>query len=115
MADTLIPPRQPSTGGTSGTAKARMLSSKFGDGYKQDSADGANSIERTQTLVWDPVTIDESAAIIAFLDAHSGVPFWYRLPRDQAPRAWIWTSRDLTHPNGIDDALTVSLEERFVY
>jgi phage-related protein len=115
MTDTLIPPRQPSNSGTSGNAKARTITSKFGDGWKQDSADGANAIERTQTLSWDPIISTEADTLVAFLQAHVGVPFWYTLPRDIAPRGWVWTTYDRTYPDPKFDALTISLEERYIY
>jgi phage-related protein len=115
VTDTLIPPQQPSFSGTSGSVKARMLSSKYGDGYKSDAPDGANPLDRTQTLAWDPILIDDAKTITDFLDAHVGTPFYYRLPRDRAPRMWVFISYDRTHPYPAQDALTVSLEERIMF
>ncbi len=115
MTDTLYPPIQPSYQGTQGDNKPRLITNSYGDGYKQDTPDGLNPQNRTATLVWDPIRSTDAATIIAFLDAHVGVPFAYCLPRELAPRNWIWTSRTHTYPYPIQDALTVMLEERFVY
>lgn len=115
MTDTLYPPIQPSYQGTQGDDKPRLITNTYGDGYKQDTPDGLNPILRTPTLVWDPILSTDAHTIMTFLDAHVGVPFYYTLPRDLAPRTWIWTGRQRTYPYPTQDALTVTLEERFVY
>jgi phage-related protein len=115
MTDTLTPPRQPSSAGTSGSVKPRLLTSKFGDGWKQQGPDGVNPLDRTQTLAWDPILKTERATIVAFLEAHVGVPFWYTLPNETVPRGWVWTSISRSHPDAKFETLTVELEERFIY
>jgi phage-related protein len=115
MTDTLYPPIQPSTQGTQGDVKPRLITNTFGDGYKQDTPDGLNPILRTPTIVWDAILATDADTICQFLDAHVGVPFAFTLPRELAPRTWIWTSRQRTYPGPTTDALTVMLEERFVY
>lgn len=114
MVDTLTPPRQPAYNATQGQVTPRMIDNRYGDGYKQSIADGVNPIQRTWTLSWDYLSIAEADAIEAFLDSHVGAVFYYRLPREQAPRTWIWTSRQRTPVLPNEDSLTVSIEERFV-
>lgn len=115
MTDTFTPPLAPSPQGSQEQDKARSLTAKFGDGYKQDSADGLNPIDRSLTLSWDPIQAADVATINAFLDAHVGVPFWYTAPREIAPRAWVWTSRQRSYPYPTQDSFSVTLEERFIY
>ena len=115
MIDTLPMPIQPSPNGTSGSKKPRLLTVKFGDGFKQDTGDGLNATERSFTIVWDPIQANDADTIEAFLAAHIGVPFYYTQPREIAPRTWIATGYQRTHPYPTQDALTVQLEERFVY
>ena len=115
MTDWLPMPIQPSYEGTQGTAKPRMLSSKFGDGFKQDTPDGMNPIERSFTIQWNTINSADAAKIIAFLNAHAGIPFYYRTPREIAPRTWVETGRQHSVPYPQQDSLTVQLEERFVY
>lgn len=115
MTDTLTPPRPPSVNNTQGQIAPRMITNKYGDGYKQDLADGVNPLERSYTLTWDPIGMGEADDIIAFLEAHVGTPFYYQLPREPAPRTWVWTSIARSYPLPVDDTLTVSIEERLVY
>jgi phage-related protein len=115
LTDTLVPPRQPSSQGTGTDFGFRALKASFGDGYIQDGKDGINPVTRSQTLVWDPITVAEADALRTFFENHCATPFYYRLPRDIAPRTWVCTKFTRTHPQPMHDAVTATLEERFIY
>jgi len=115
MTDTLIVPYAPSPSGTGQQVQARLLSAPMGDNYRQELADGVNPVTRTYNLVWDLLPVEDANTLVAFLEAHVAVPFFYRLPRDQAPRTLIWKSFSRTFPQPFHDSVTVTVEERFVY
>lgn len=62
-----------------GTATQRVRKAQFGDGYSQTVPDGINSTVLSYTLqfVGSAATI---GAILAFLDAHVGVGFYWAPP-----------------------------------
>lgn len=113
--DTLVPPRAPTPAGTSAQTKPRLIQTNFGDGYNQISPDGANPFQRSWNLVWDPIEPTEADAIVTFLQAHVGVPFYFTVPREVAPRTVIWATYQRTHPYPVEDSLTLQLQEWFVY
>ena len=114
MTDTLVVPYQPSTN-SQGQVTARILSADLGDGYKLELADGINALTRTYSLTWDMLPEADAKDLTTFLDTHVGTPFFYRLPRDQAPRTLVWKSYNVSHPYPFHDSVTVSVEERFIY
>ena len=115
MTDTLTVPRAPSSNGTMQDVTARMLTSGYGDGFKTSAPDGVRPFDRTQTLYWEFITVEEVNAIAAFLETHVGTPFYFRLPREQAPRTWVWLKTQRGHPLPSDDSFMISLEERPVF
>jgi len=114
MTDTFSPPRNPSLNGTQGATAMRALSVKFGDGYRQDQADGVNPWERTYTLQWEFLSAAEAWAVTTFLEAHVGTAFYYTLPHEIAPRTWVCTGIQRSHPMPTYQSMTVTLEERFL-
>lgn len=115
MTDTLTIPRMPSPNGTTQEVIARMITSGYGDGFKTSAADGARPFERTQSLYWEFMTVEEVNEIVAFLESHVGTPFYFRLPREQAPRTWVWTRTQRGHPLPTEDSFMIALEERPVF
>lgn len=55
--------------GTSGKVTFRTRSAQFGDGYKQEVADGLNNKVQAWTVTITDVYADELAPVLAFLDA----------------------------------------------
>lgn len=115
MTDILVVPIAPSPNNTSGSITPRLLSASLGDAYRHELADGLNPFETSYTLTWELLPEADAEALVAFLKAHIGVPFFYRLPRDQAPRTWVWKSLQISHPLPLHDTVTITVEERFVY
>ena len=113
--DVFTPPRPPSTSGTSAQTKPRMISTTFGDGYVQDTPDGSNPNTRSWTLSWDPLQPSEASSMVAFLDAHVGQPFYFTIPGDVAPRTVVQAGYSTSYPSPTTMALTLQLQERFVY
>ena len=115
MTDTLVTTTPPSYSGTGGTVELRMLNVQFGDGFIQTTTDGLNPARSQYTIVWDPIPADEASTIEAWLRARVGQAFYFRLPREQAPRTFVCTSirREFPLPN--HDRLTIMIDERFVY
>jgi len=114
MTDTLTPPRQPSVDSSQKTTAARILTAKYGDGYKHDTPDGANPLERSWSLVWNPILESEVAMLEFFLETHVGTAFYYVMPREIAPRTVVWTQMQRTYRESVLDGFTVTLEERFL-
>lgn len=115
MTDTLTTSIAPSASGTSGSIAPRMISSRLGDGYRHDVADGINPTDRSYQLVWEAMPEAEAEALVAFLASHVGEPFLYRLPREQRFRAFVWVQLNVSHPLPGHDTVSVTLEERFSY
>ncbi|KVZ57507.1 phage tail protein [Burkholderia ubonensis] len=65
-----------------GTAKLRVRKAQFGDGYEQTLPDGINNRVLSYTLQFVGGS-DAIAAILAFLDAHVGVAFYWSPPLRQ--------------------------------
>ncbi|ANN78909.1 phage tail protein [Bordetella flabilis] len=55
-----------------GTITLRTLSAQFGDGYKQDAADGINAKVQTWPIQCVGLTRSEANLIVAFFDRHAG-------------------------------------------
>lgn len=111
----MFPPFIPSPNNTVVSITPRLISAKFGDGYRQDFGDGVGFVDRQHTVTWDPINKSDADMICQFLDGQVGVPFYYTLPRELGPRRWVWTGRQRSYPYPDQDALTVTLEERFTY
>ena len=115
MTDTFSPPRAPSVG-TTKNSKLSVISTRFGDGYVQDSPNGIMPPVKSWTLTWDPILKTEAATIETWLDAHNGKPFSYTLPGELTPRTLIETgTRSLRYGQTVTDGLTISVEERLQY
>lgn len=114
MTDTLTPPRQPSINSTSKQSTFRTLSASYGDGYIQDTADGANPVVRKWPLSWDTLTSDEAETLETFLESHVGTAFYYVLPREIAPRTVICSGFQRVYKDGVLDGFTATFEERYL-
>ena len=69
--------------------EARVLETKFGDGYKQTAADGINNIGGNLPLEWRNITTAQANTLIAFFRGKAGyLPFRYKIPTESA--AWVW-------------------------
>ena len=68
------------------TTRAHVLTAQFGDGYKQEAADGINHIRQSWTMQFVG-SLAEIMAIEEFLIRHGGY------------RAFLWTS-----PDGVERA-----------
>lgn len=87
--DVFAPTHQPSTQGTQRTAKRRINTAQFGDGYGQRSSDGLNASPRTYTAAWQALTKAEADTYEAFFDAHKSTPFLWTPPLETIQRKWI--------------------------
>ncbi len=92
---------------------ARVISNKFGDGYRQTAPDGLNTTASTVPLTWQSVPIATAQAMHDFLMAHVGQPFYYTLPRETTPRVYDCIQWKRGYPMGGYDSFSCSLTERF--
>jgi len=78
--DTWVPPAVPGYNGNSKKTTPRMITSSFGDGYKQNIPDGLNAIDRSLSYTWADLTPTQLSTMTAFLEAHIGVTFYWTPP-----------------------------------
>jgi len=94
------------------TKTPRLLEADFGDGYSQSAPDGLNNMPSMLDVTWNPIEVQDAAAIEAFMVANSGLAFFWTPPGETAARKWICKSYDRTKGVGWD-IVHVSLMERF--
>lgn len=101
----------PTVEGLSGTATLKVRKAQFGDGYRQTSADGINSRSSTFNLQFkkDATTM---AAILAFLDAHAGVSFYWS-PLLRGPLLFTCETYGEPTKDGDIYTLTATFEQTF--
>jgi phage-related protein len=83
-----------------------VSSTKFGDGYEQETGYDLNQAEACKVdLVWSVLTSTEKDIITNFLEARKGYErFTYQTPGSSAVRTWscpTWAVA-LTFPNGYE-------------
>lgn len=67
--------------GVGSDPQVSLISSQFGDGYKQETPNGINYISDVFTLPFNNKSLSEGRDIIAFLRAHAGgIWFWFTDP-----------------------------------
>jgi len=111
--DTFTPAINPSISGTQIAITPRMIISTFGDGYKQSSPDGLNPIALLPTLAWASIDATDGNNVIAFMNAHLGITFYYTLPNETTARKFQWLSGTYGFLSADVLTLSYSLEERF--
>lgn len=98
------------------THRHDVLVAKFGDGYAQRREAGLNAKAMRWVLVFEKVTREKAAAIIAFFTEQGRVePFLWTPPAPYATETqWILDS-DVSHvKHGFDsETITVELEQDF--
>lgn len=110
--DVFSPPRKPTMDGTSITTSSDVLSTKFGEGFDQESPDGPISVRDSYSLTWvgTPAQIQE---MYDFLKAKGGyIPFMYTVPGVGVQQQFKCKSfkRALTTPV---DQLTATFDQNF--
>lgn len=81
---TFSPPQNPNVG-MGYRVKPRVMTNAYGDGYSQRVGDGLNTMPRTFTLTWGPISTPNAEIIVAFFEARKAVEcFFYTTPRDAA-------------------------------
>lgn len=111
--DTFTPPLNPSINGTSISVAPRVLSTTFGDGYRQTSPDGLNTIVHTHQLAWSSIAKTDAQTIQAFLYAHVGSAFYYTSPLDNVQRKWDWSGLQYSDLSSSVSTISFTLTERF--
>jgi phage-related protein len=98
---------------TRGILKPRVLTAQYGDGYRQDAADGINNILEVWQLVFNPVGLTEAQAIADFVRNEAGYKkFNWTPPTPSAtPRVYICQNIDWTHTGGATMSLNVEFIE----
>ncbi len=85
------PPRAPSDR-TQTNRQPTVLSTPFGDGYRQRSRAGLNGDLTKATLIWVGLSRADAIAIETFLAARGGVePFRWTAPWEDTERLWLAT------------------------
>jgi phage-related protein len=112
--DTFTPPIPPQVNNTQLEETPRARTNDFGDGYQTDLPDGLNNDPGKVTLQWSTLNWQDATTIHQFMRNHVAQPFWYTLPRETTPRAWITGPVQRSYPWPLQDSITVSLIERFV-
>lgn len=95
-----------------GAVALRVLSAQFGDGYKQEAADGINSKSQS----WPLSFTGSSARIIPirnFLDGCEGYKAFYWTPPLGAQGLYKAKTYNLQHLGGDVWALTATFEQSF--
>ncbi|WP_394239867.1 phage tail protein [Vibrio astriarenae] len=102
-----------SQGGTSFASVQSIREVKYGDGYGQRGVDGLNSIVRTGSITWIPLTLEERNEVHAHWDSVGVVlSFDWAAPND-IERRWRYTD-GLSEDNiGDKYILSVTVEEVF--
>lgn len=91
-----------------------VLTAAYGDGYKQRTPEGINSMPRSFTLEWNPCLTTEADYMIAFFETHKGAtPFWWTSPRDTTPRKYVCTRWKRTEPQWNASGVMATFEEDF--
>ena len=112
MADTFIPPVNPSYTGPELATKPRIRRQQLGDGYSQRSGDGLNRSLATLTLKWDPISVANADVIQRFCWAHdAGQAFLYTAPRSSFAQIWSLVSWSRQYPYANDDAFVLELQQ----
>lgn len=98
--------------GAQGTTEFRVLSAQFGDGYRQDAADGIHNASQSYPVSFVGKS-DYIAPIKAFFDAHAGHKSFYWTPPMGVQGLYKAASYSLAS-NGADIfTLTVTFEQAF--
>ena len=90
----------------------RLLTADFGDGYKQTTLDGINSVPYSLSVVWMNIPKSDAASIEAFLFSNAGVPFWYTPPGWTSAALWDWSNYQRTQGATVDN-VQVMFNQRF--
>jgi phage-related protein len=68
----------------------KVITSQYGNGYSQRTADGINNNQATVSVIWDNVSLTDFTTIVTALDAAYGVDYFtWQQPGDAASKKWI--------------------------
>lgn len=100
--------------GASGTESYRVLTAQFGDGYKQQAADGINNVIQTWSLTFKSTSLATIQAIRGFLKAKGGYKKFYWTPPLGEQGLYTVAQLGILAEVGSDYTLTATFEEAFV-
>jgi len=110
--DTFSPPVSPTS--LPKSVKARVLETKFGDGYSQRAADGLNSIEEERPLAWENIDDADADYIETFLIAHGGyISFLWMPPKEGIAKAYVCKSWSRTPKSGEMSSMSATFTQSF--
>jgi len=92
--------------------EVRMRSFEFGDGYKQQVANGINNTKSTFSAVWSGRTQATIQAIDDFFRAQAGAPFTWTTPRGTTVK-FTCTAWAPNYQVSTSCSLTATLEQSF--
>jgi phage-related protein len=95
-----------------GAVALRVLSAQFGDGYKQQAADGINNKSQSWPLTFTGFSA-KVTAIRDFLDACGGYQAFYWTPPLGAQGFYKTSTYNVQHLGGDVYALQVTFEQSF--
>lgn len=108
--NTFTPPIAPIT--VSPTETANVITNDFGDNYSQTIRDGIHpTIISKCSLEWSCLTETELAAILGFLRANAGIPFYWVFPYETTARLWLIDGDFAPNFNAGIISLSVNLRE----
>lgn len=99
--------------GTSQSGEFRMLTSKFGDGYSQESPDGINNETQTWSVVVSgrPALVDP---VLAFIRARKGQVFQWKPPGASALEYYRCKRYSKNDQGAAYSTLTMEFEQGYV-
>lgn len=115
MPDTLVMPQYVNFSfGSERKTKPRVLRASFGNGYKQMSGDGFNTLEREYSVTFENLTRANSAYLESFFKARKGyISFYYTAPGEASPTMWICKEWSTAHTDALTDSMQCEWEEIF--
>lgn len=92
----------------------RVLSAKFGDGYRQEGADGLNVLERSMDLSWPLLSSSNADDIEGFFKDRKGyVAFYWTPPGEASASKWKCTGWTRAAGDGEAETMTATFEQVF--
>lgn len=107
------PPYQATPGGASKDVTPRVKVASFGDGYKQRSPDGINTIVDKRELSWESLYYTDANWMDSFFSATQGLPFRYTPVGSSTILKYVATGWSSTRISPMYESFKVSLERDF--
>lgn len=111
---TFAPEQAPDYSGASIKETPRVITSTFGDGYKQSIPDGLNTNDATAQFTWSDINEELKDYIVQFYKQNIGKTFLWNAPGDAIGSGkWEITDISISIPSYNLYTVALSLERRF--